>query len=281
MKIKSLYLAILMMLPARLLYCQVLEGVVVDANTMQPIPYVNIGIISKGIGTVSDEKGGFQLPVSDKYINDKIGFSYIGYYAKDIEVDSVINLQPGIKKFYLTPRTYTISEVFVRPMAVKNMLLGNGMGSKHKFIGLGSDDMLGREIGAVIPLGNRNAFLKKAIVRVAVNNYGTIKLRLNIYNLKDNMPFEKINIEPIYFETNIKEGKCVVDLEKYNIKLSQDFFVSMEYIQKMGNYGLYFTFSFDKNPTYFRETSLSPWILAKYEDKIVSMSMNVECDLIK
>jgi hypothetical protein len=281
MKIKSCFLLILLMNLSLITHSQVLEGVVLDANTMQPIPYVNIGIISKRTGTVSDEKGGFQLPIPERFIKDKIGFSFIGYSSKEIPVDSVFNLSSGIKKFYLTPRTYAISEVVVRPKAVKTLMVGNGSGSKRKQIGVGSDDMLGREIGAVIPLGNRDAFLKKAMVSVAVNNYGRIKLRLNIYNLKDNVPFEKINSEPIYFETDIKEGKCVVDLEKYNIKVNGNFFISMEYIQRMGKYGLYFTFAFDKNPTFFRETSLSPWVQAKYEDKIISMSMNVEIEVAK
>ena len=37
------------------------KGKVIDANTQKVIPFVNIGIVAQGIGTVSDEDGLFHL----------------------------------------------------------------------------------------------------------------------------------------------------------------------------------------------------------------------------
>jgi len=37
------------------------KGRVIDAKTNEPIPFVNIGIIEEGVGTVSDEEGLFHL----------------------------------------------------------------------------------------------------------------------------------------------------------------------------------------------------------------------------
>ena len=54
---------------------------VIDAVTKEPIPYVNIGFLNKGIGTVSDETGFFTLPL-DKSIHsesDLVEISCIGY----------------------------------------------------------------------------------------------------------------------------------------------------------------------------------------------------------
>ena len=40
-------------------------GRLVDAETKQAIPYVNIGVFQKNIGTVSDENGNFVLGFSE------------------------------------------------------------------------------------------------------------------------------------------------------------------------------------------------------------------------
>jgi hypothetical protein len=255
--------------------CQIIEGVLLDDLTKQPIAYVNIGIFNKNIGTVSNEKGEFKLNISDSNYSDAIGFSSIGYYSIEMKVKDLIDASlANFHKICLAPKTYQISEVIVRPKKFKQIESGNGSGSMRKKCGFGPDDKLGREMGTIIPLKGKEAFLDKAIVNIGVNNYGKIKFRLNIYYLENGLPNERVNREPIYFETDIKKGKCVVDLEKYNYKVTKDIFISIEYICYMGEYGLYFTFSFNKNPTFYRETSQSQWVETTYENKRVSISIN-------
>ena len=43
-----------------------LVGQVVDPSTLDPLPFVNIGLVNKNIGTVTDEEGYFQLEVDPK-----------------------------------------------------------------------------------------------------------------------------------------------------------------------------------------------------------------------
>jgi len=52
---------------------------VVDASTQDPLPFVNIGLVDKNIGTVTDEEGYFQLEVDPlKYGKSNLRFSMIG-----------------------------------------------------------------------------------------------------------------------------------------------------------------------------------------------------------
>lgn len=255
--------------------CQVIQGLILDEETKKPIPFVNVAIIDKSIGTVSNERGEFSLPITESNYSDIVGVSSIGYSTARIQVEKLINSSnTNIKSISLSPLAYAISEVIIRPRNMKYVKVGNGSGKNRYKVGFGPNDKLGREMGTIIPVKAKDAYLEKAVVNIALNKYGKIKLRLNIYNVEKSLPTERINLDPIYFETDIKEGQCVIDLKKYSIKVDHDFFISIEYIENMGEFGLYFTFSFDQNPTIHRETNFSPWIVDKYMDKTISISLN-------
>ena len=57
-----------------------LVGQVIDADTEEPLPYVNIGLVNKNIGTVTDEAGYFELEVHENgYAEATLRFSMIGW----------------------------------------------------------------------------------------------------------------------------------------------------------------------------------------------------------
>ncbi|MFA5418301.1 MAG: carboxypeptidase-like regulatory domain-containing protein [Bacteroidales bacterium] len=59
-----------------------LRGVVYDEKTNEPLPYANIIVLHKYIGTVSNESGDFYLKRSGLEDTDTISFQYIGYQTK-------------------------------------------------------------------------------------------------------------------------------------------------------------------------------------------------------
>ena len=65
--------------------CQVdLVGQVIDADTEEPLPYVNIGLLNQNIGTVTDEAGYFELEVpGNGYADATLRFSMIGFEPQD------------------------------------------------------------------------------------------------------------------------------------------------------------------------------------------------------
>ena len=68
-----------------------LIGQVLDAATKEPLPYVNIGLINKNIGTVSDDYGYFELGVNAQLnAQDTLLFSMIGFELKSFVLEDFL-----------------------------------------------------------------------------------------------------------------------------------------------------------------------------------------------
>lgn len=257
------------------LHSQSILGVITNLETGDKIPYVNIGYQNRPIGTVSSENGEFQLNYSHSEISDTIIFSAIGYHTVTYPVRDLKNHLTHNNQVFMNPKTSILKEIVVASKELSHSKkIGNGLGSKRKKVGFGPNDNLGREIGTIMKLQNKNAYIHKVLVNIGVNDYGKIKVRLNLYKWSNGRVGERLNDFPLYFETELSEGIWEMNVEKYDIEVTSDFFVSIEYIENMGAYGLYFTFSFNKQPTFTRETNNSLWEETKYENKRVSISIN-------
>ncbi len=78
----------------------ILTGKVRDINTHNEIPGVNIFIKNTSTGTASDFAGRFTLKIARADLQLFITFQHIGYYAKDIRLDSLKTM----RNIYLQPR---------------------------------------------------------------------------------------------------------------------------------------------------------------------------------
>ena len=71
-----------------------LIGQVLDPATKEPLPYVNIRLINKNIGTVSDDYGYFELDVNAKLnAQDTLLFSMIGFESKSSVLKDFLDQQ--------------------------------------------------------------------------------------------------------------------------------------------------------------------------------------------
>jgi len=66
-----------------------ISGKVIDRKTGLPIPYVNIGLFEKNIGTLSDPDGSFEITVPHQFKNDSIIFSSIGFDRSNVPVSNL------------------------------------------------------------------------------------------------------------------------------------------------------------------------------------------------
>lgn len=78
----------------------VVTGKVRDINTHNEIPGVNIFIKDTSVGTASDFAGRFTLKIAKPNLQQLITFQHIGYYSRDIRLDSLKTL----RNIYLQPR---------------------------------------------------------------------------------------------------------------------------------------------------------------------------------
>jgi hypothetical protein len=211
-------------------YAQRFLGQVIDNSNNEPISFVNIGIVGKNIGTVSNKDGKFQLELNDKFNSDTLRISCIGYESLNFMIWDFKKkaLTDGLQHIKLIPKVFQLSEVIVTPKKIKTIKLGNSnSNSGSRF--LTDSSGLGSEIGLIIrlPRKEKDYYIKKLNFNVADKNFDTIHARVNIYNLKNGLPNNNILERPIYIEITT-DGLISIDLRKYNIRMKEDFFISIE-----------------------------------------------------
>jgi predicted thioesterase len=57
----------------------VVKGKILSEADNQPIPYANIGLLNTTIGTISNLDGRFSIKIPQKYLEEELLFSAIGY----------------------------------------------------------------------------------------------------------------------------------------------------------------------------------------------------------
>ena len=247
-------------------------GQVIDAATKEPLPYVNIGLLNKNTGTVSDETGYFELEVNtEQNSRDTLRFSMIGFETKSYTLNDFIN-QNEIE-VYLTEKSTALDEVILSSKRKKyqTKILGNKTTSKALYAAFTSNK-LGNEMGFIVRARKHPMILKKFNISLVENDYGPIKFRLNIYDVLNGLPNKTLLKDNIFIETEESSGIVSLDLTPYEIILDQDFFIAIEWIEDLGPGKLYFSGGFFGAPLFAREVSQGTW------EKIgtASVGMNVE-----
>jgi len=85
------------------------SGIVLDAVTKEPLLYANIEVQGKSRGTVSNTEGRFILDTADLTPDDTIIFSYIGYEAFKVSLESLLKASD----IYMTQAAGLLKEVQV------------------------------------------------------------------------------------------------------------------------------------------------------------------------
>ena len=272
MKSYSLYLPLLCF-NIQFGICQVdLVGQVIDADTEEPLPYVNIGLLNQNIGTVTDEAGYFELEVpGNGFADATLRFSMIGFEPQDFTLQEYRDQK--ILTIPLNEKATALEEVVLTTKKNKyqTKILGNKTTSQLIYAAF-TTNKLGNEMGFLVRGRKNPMILKKFNVSLVENDYGPIRFRLNFYDLKDGLPNETLLNENIIVETDIQSGIVSKDLTPYEIVIDQDFFVAIEWIEDLGPGKLFFSGGFFGSPLIAREVSQGTW------SKVgsASVGMNVE-----
>ncbi|MDD5186382.1 MAG: carboxypeptidase-like regulatory domain-containing protein [Paludibacter sp.] len=264
---------IFLLLDCYTLFAQNVSGIVFDEKTKLPVEYVNIGVVEKNTGTVSDLSGYYSLFIDSCFDNNILLFSSIGYYPFSIKVADL--KAKADKNIYLKPKSYEISEVIVRPKVYKERTLG--VTSRNKKVAAGFENNLpGYELGILMHC-KKSVFIKKVIINIANCTYDSVFYRLNIYKVRGKMNFENVLVSPIYFHrSKLETNKEIqLNLESQNIVVDGDFLVTLEHVKDLGKGSLNFCIGlFEK--TYYRKTSQGDWKTIP-----IGVSISVEADVEK
>jgi hypothetical protein len=258
------FLVFLLVLGASSAHAQLLKGRVSDAKTGQPLPFVNIGVVGKALGTVTNEQGQYQLTFQESLSADTVRISYLGYQALKLPLRQ-LSAQPNV---LLSSAPVSLSEVQV---SAKNAFrrartLGFTGNSETATLTINSKD-LGAEIGTVINLKHKPTKVLTTNFNVAYNRVGKFTFRVNFYRLgADGKPTdEKLLHREIVVNTEVAKGPITIDLTPDKLILDEDFFLAVEWIggadaaalQK----GLAFSagLGYANNDIYYRAVSQDTW----------------------
>ncbi len=266
----AFFTSIVALIPA-LVFCQQdYKGKVVDSETKEPLPYVNIGIFGKGIGTVSDEEGIFHLPIDQAQLTttDIVQFSSMGYKTIEKTISDLRFVYNDYPEIPMEPKNLELNEIVVTNKGgfKVNDIVGYQNYGESTY-GYWKDNIaLGGELATKIKLKKGVRKLNTLFFEVYSNPSDSVLIRVNLYDLgksKDN-PGKNLNstnsniLHTIYPQTKL----AIVDLEPYSIYVKDDFIVSLELLKVYGEkpIGLILKASSEKGTYSLRKSaSLGKW----------------------
>lgn len=219
------------------------KGQVIDASSNQPLPYVNIGIVDKGVGTVSDEEGFFRLAINRTVFHDDelIQFSSLGYQTLRITMANAVYTLDKSSQIELQPADIILNEVVVSDTSLVPVTEYIGYRNDgQKIFGYWKENMaLGAELSTKIKSRKGKRQLNSLEFEVWENKSDSLLLRINIYDNDGIVGRPKTNLntsQKNILYTLKKEVSLVnIDITPFDIYVDGDFFVSLELLKLYGD----------------------------------------------
>ena len=195
------------------------------------IPYVNISIKEKSIGTVSNLNGDFFIENSFIKENDAIIFSHLNFEKKTIEIPLKIN------EIQLVTKIESLKEVVVsnRKRKFKEKIVGTKTETEN-IVTCFTSNNLGTEIGKIITVKKNKVYdLKSVQFNIPDFQYKSVTFRINFYEIKNDI----ISLIKENGKDNIikitKSGMVKFDLTDQYLSFEKDFLVAVEWIDYENN----------------------------------------------
>lgn len=270
---RSINLIILFIFPI-ITFAQTYSGNVLNEKK-EPMGYVNIGVIGKDIGTVSDISGHYNINIDPLFENDSIRFSYTGYTPVTIKV---ADFKKQSHLISLKPQVFNLSEVVIKPIRIEEKKLGNNF--KGLFQAGFKDNKQGYEMGILLKIKKR-AILHKVSIRVTNCSYDSLCFRLNVYKETDKKTFVNVLRDPIYVFRKVPKSPFILSANLSDNKLNDivvegNTLVAIEFIKDLGKGRLYLAAGMIGTTSYYRKTSQGKW-----KKVPVKLGVNVDAEVEK
>lgn len=263
---------------------QTISGKVIDSKSDQPISFVNIGIIGKNIGTVSDTNGNFQLSVSNGLDNDTLKFSIVSYksvaynlgdirkspLSNIIEMDErIINLEEVI----ILDRGNNPIEMGIKKRDCYPIPLYKKAKSDIPFPQKGYR----HEIGTLF-LNDKSLILDSVQLNISICEPDTLELRLNVYSFEDKK-IKNMLSQPIYLSIEKERAlnSPTIRLEHLQLEINADFLITIENYKRIEDNSIRILANLKSKgkdyPTYYRSNTQSNWTVLKNKSHDFGLSI--------
>jgi hypothetical protein len=233
-----------------------MSGKIVDSETKKQIEFVNIGILNKNKGTVSNLKGAFTLSVSKSFSKDSLTICHISYNTLKIPIENFKN-----RTLSLTPKTNELAEVIVSNKKKKQRKIGVRTYNPLLWLRAISEDKDIVENAQYMNIPDKVVKVKYVNIYFRRGfDVDSSYVRVNFYKNVDNKPGDRIFFENIMFKQKIEPGWLKLDLNKHGVFLEEDFFVGIEFIPDFDtNSYIYIGAILTKGKGFQRSNSQGSW----------------------
>jgi len=210
-----------------------IKGLIVDEETGVPLVYASIGILNQPVGTISDTLGNYFFEISNENITDTLQVSHAGYETKRILLSEFI--KQNDKTIKLAKRIISLQEIVLSNRSGKEEIFGRKASGKLMQVSLHNKNSAEMTVGSEMGLRVKTqspALLKNVNWYISANNFRSIKFRVNVYSVKNNQPDSLLTDEQIFGTVGeYKTGWIQLDLEPYNIKVKDNFIITIQWIE--------------------------------------------------
>ncbi|WP_027066534.1 carboxypeptidase-like regulatory domain-containing protein [Maribacter sp. Hel_I_7] len=241
------------------------RGVVIDSDTKETLPFVNIGIVNKGVGTVSNFDGKFNLEIDKTNFSnyDILQFSSVGYKTVQFKISEVNFNNALFQKIVMQPEAMQLNEAIVSAKFLKSKkddVVGFSYPSKNKYGYWKGDGSLGAELVTRISVDKKKHYLKDFHFYVNENYSDSVLLRINVYKGGTIYPEDKLLKKNVTKMIGKSSGKVTVDLKPYNLIVDEDFSIGLELLKVYGKrVGLVLAADYRPSTSYRRYVSQGQW----------------------
>jgi 5-hydroxyisourate hydrolase-like protein (transthyretin family) len=205
-----------------------LAGKVLDANTKQPIAYVNIENFRVQVGTQTNQNGIFELNLLNGKQTDTIKISCVGYADK-----YVTNLQSNEQLVYeLLPVVFQLSEVKVSNQNPTEVEVGIVKKTGRDVVFF---NKLIQRPGTQQAVYMENVESKVAYIKTVFFYLGDemfdAPFRVRVYESENGLPGKDLLNKSVEFAAKKKNAWNELDISTYSLLVPENgFFVSVEWI---------------------------------------------------
>jgi hypothetical protein len=171
-----------------------IQGVVKNEENKN-LSYCAIGIKDTKIGAITNENGYYKITIPDEFQNKSIVFKAEGYLEKNLnlaELKSNANV-------YLEYKTSNIQEVILKAKKLKEKTLGEKSRPFLTFSKMFDKNVPTIEQGNIFNIYKRTKLKSFSFHIIPSSKYEQITLKLNVYNVKNSLPYQSILNENIIF----------------------------------------------------------------------------------
>jgi len=211
----------------KVLQRRIIKGIIISAETGEPLPYAAVANISAGKGVIADVNGRFEYPADKENLSDTIRFTCLGFQKSDVTIEQLTEKER--LQIILRPK-----EIYINSISISGKKFYSKKNGNRGFIPSGSlyIDTHGQQTALFIePKEKKEGILLKVGFRLSGKGNPNAPFRIRIYELDTitGKPGRDLIPDIIVVKPNVQRGWYYADISQYGIPLPQNgFFASME-----------------------------------------------------